>query len=193
MNTQNKLYTIQFFSLPNDQLRSQSPSSDHGTCGFPRAHEFHRFLQTHKCHRTHLTHGKKTKLTEKFELPETRVFELTEQRIPAPWSNPIYILSMTSMVWNISIGRLGLAACLCPLPAPVHLLLSWTWETGKSPWFLSNNWNHQCYQHSSHTKSKPQQLLGRKLTLSKPKPGQSCKALLFFTVPLGYSKEILHE
>jgi len=35
--------------------------------------------------------------------------------------------------------------------------LSWIWETGKkSPWFHSNNWKHQCYQHSSRTKSKTQ-------------------------------------
>ena len=41
----------------------------------------------------------------------------------------------------------------------------------KSPWFHGNNWKHQCYQHSSHTRSKTQQLLGRKLTLSQLKPG----------------------
>jgi len=46
---------------------------------------------------------------------------------------------MISMVWNISIGQLGLAAWLCSLPAPAHRLISWTWETEKSPWCLSNN------------------------------------------------------
>ena len=40
--------------------------------------------------------------------------------------------------------RACLAVCLCSLPAPAHLLTSWTWETGESPWFLSNNWKHQC-------------------------------------------------
>ena len=59
-----------------------------------------------------------------------------------------------------------LAAWPCSLPAPAHLLISRTRDTGKSPWFLSNNKNHQCYQHSSGTKSKTQQLLGLKLTLS---------------------------
>jgi len=43
------------------------------------------------------------------------------------------------MVWNISIAQLGLAAWLCSLQAPAHLLSSWAWETGKSPWFLSNS------------------------------------------------------
>jgi len=47
--------------------------------------------------------------------------------------------------------------------APAHLLISWTQEFGKSPWFLSNNWKHQCCQESSHTKSKTQQLLGGKV------------------------------
>jgi len=74
------------------------------------------------------------------------------------------------MVWNISIAWLGLAACPCSLPAPAHLLVSWIWETGKSPWFLSTNWKHQCYQHSCN-KSKTQQLLVGKLTLPQPKPG----------------------
>jgi len=44
-----------------------------------------------------------------------------------------------SMVWNISFGQHGLAAWLCSLPAPAHLLISWIGETGKSPWFPSNN------------------------------------------------------
>jgi len=43
------------------------------------------------------------------------------------------------MVWNIAVGQLGLAAWLCSLPAFVYRLISQTWETGKSPWFLSNN------------------------------------------------------
>jgi len=43
------------------------------------------------------------------------------------------------MVWNVSIGQLGLAAWLCSLPAGVHLLISKTWETEKSPWFLSKD------------------------------------------------------
>jgi len=47
---------------------------------------------------------------------------------------------MTSMVWNISMSQLGLAAWQCCLPAPAHLLISLTWENEKKgPWFLSNN------------------------------------------------------
>jgi len=56
-----------------------------------------------------------------------------------PSANPIYKLSMTSMVRNISTGQLGLAVWLCSLTAPARLLISWIWETGKSPWFHSNN------------------------------------------------------
>jgi len=60
---------------------------------------------------------KKTQLLEKLELTE-------KKRIPAPRPTPIYKLSMTSMVWNISLGQLGLAAQLCFPPAPAHLLIS---------------------------------------------------------------------
>jgi len=38
---------------------------------------------------------------------------------------------MASMVWNISVGQLGLAAWLCSLPALVHLLIIQTWESEK--------------------------------------------------------------
>jgi len=63
MNVQNKLYTIQFFSLPDDQLRSQFPNSDDGTC---------RSCQTREFQTTRQIHGNKT--------------ELTEEKIPTPWS-----------------------------------------------------------------------------------------------------------
>ena len=68
-----------------------------------------------------------------------------------------------------------LAAWLCSFPAPARLLISSIWETAKSPWFHSNNWKHQCYQHSSCTKSKTQQLLDGKLTLFQLKSGQCWK------------------
>jgi len=67
------------------------------------------------------------KFPKEFELPDKRGFELLEIRVrklPAPWPNPIHNLSMMSMVWNISTGQLGLAAWLCSLPAPAHLLIS---------------------------------------------------------------------
>ena len=47
-----------------------------------------------------------------------------KRQIPAPQRTPIYKVSMSSMVWNISIGHVGLAVWLCCLAAPVHLLIS---------------------------------------------------------------------
>jgi len=78
---------------------------------------------------------KKTEILEKFELTDNRGFELMEKRRAdsCPRPTPIYKQSMTSMVCNISTGHLGLAAWLCSLPAPEHLLISQTWETEKSP------------------------------------------------------------
>jgi len=76
-NMQNKQYKIQFFSLPNDRLRSLSPSSNHRT----------RRNSRNWCIRT-------------------------------PQPAPIYRLSMTSLVWNISPGQLG---CLSDY-APSQLL-----------------------------------------------------------------------
>jgi len=69
---------------------------------------------------------KRTKLSEKFKLPAKRGFALTEGRRADSYhpANPIHKSSMTSMVWNISIGQRGLAAWLCSLPAPAHLLIS---------------------------------------------------------------------
>jgi len=62
---------------------------------------------------------KKFKLMEKFELTG----EKRMKKITAPKLAPIYKQSMMSVVWNISIGQLGLAAWLCSLPAPAHLLV----------------------------------------------------------------------
>jgi len=43
------------------------------------------------------------------------------KRVTAPQLTPIYKWSMKSMVWNISIGQLGLAACLYPsFCSPAH-------------------------------------------------------------------------
>ena len=61
-----------------------------------------------------------------------------------------------------------LSVCLCSLPL-LHTCSSA--ETGKSPWFHRNDRKYQCFQHCCCTKSKTQQLLGRKLTLSQLKPG----------------------
>jgi len=59
---------------------------------------------------------------------------------PVPWPASIYVLSIRSMVWNVSTGQLGLAAWLLSFPALLHLLISRTWKNSKkSPWFLSNS------------------------------------------------------
>jgi len=80
------------------------------------------------------------------------------------WPTSVYILSMTSMVWNISLGQLGLAAWLCCLPALVHLIISPTQETEKRSLIsLQQLKSSVYYQHSSHNKFKTQQLLGRKI------------------------------
>jgi len=128
-------------------------------------------------HKFHDIHKKKDKLLEKSELLDKRGFELTEKRKDYSLLQPTrtYNLSMPSMVWNISIGQFGcLSGC-----APSQLLHSCSLaeyeKPEKSPCFLSNNCKHQCYRRSSRTKSKTQRLLGRKLTLSQPKPGQSLR------------------
>jgi len=113
-----------FVSLPGNQLRSQSQSSNHRPYRFPGGHIFHRFHQTCEFHPICQTHGKKTKLLEKFKLPEKRGFELTEKKVPSSWPTLICKLLMASVVWNISTGQLGLAPWLCSLPTPAHLLIS---------------------------------------------------------------------
>jgi len=59
---------------------------------------------------------RKTEILEKFKLPNKRGFELMEKRIQdsCPAANPIPKLSMTSMVWNISIGQLGYLSGYAP-------------------------------------------------------------------------------
>ena len=97
--------------------------------------------------------------------------ELIENRVPGPLPVPIYILSMASMVSSISVGQLGLAAWLCSLPASAHQPnLGNCKKASISQQQLKPS---VYYQHSSHTKSKTQEVLGRKLTLSQPKPGHS--------------------
>jgi len=122
MNMQTKLYTIQFTHRPMTGSHSVPEQWSWNL-------ELAVFMNFTKL-------PKKTELPEKFELRDQRGFKLTEKRrlkkkIPAPWPTLIYKLRMTSMVWSISMGQLGLAAWLCSLPAPAHLLISWVWETGE--------------------------------------------------------------
>jgi len=111
MDMQNKLYITQFSHCPitDSQAVPQQPSRDSELADFVNFVNF----------------PKKTKLLEKFELPEERRFELTAKKnIPAPQPTPIPKLSMPSMVRNISMGQLGPPAWLCSLPAPEHLLIT---------------------------------------------------------------------
>jgi len=62
---------------------------------------------------------KKLKLIEKRELNSRK-----KERILAPRPTPIPKPTMVSMAWNISTGQPGLAAWLCSLPTPAHLLVS---------------------------------------------------------------------
>ena len=64
-----------------------------------------------------------------------------EGQIPAPRQIPINKLRLTSMVWNISIGHLGLAVWLCSLPAPAHLFISWIREIENVLDFLATTKN----------------------------------------------------
>ena len=113
MNMQNKLYTIKFFSPPDDHFTARPQAA----IAEPQTHNFCKIPK------------KNPKLPKKFKLPDKRGFTLMEMRkkerkSPGPPITPIHKLNLTPMVWNISIGQLGMAAWLCCLPAPAHLLLS---------------------------------------------------------------------
>ena len=175
MNMQNKLYTIQFshcrwrisHRVPEQQLRNPCVSWRSQNLWISRNSWISHNLPNS---------WKKDQNPRKVQSPRQVRIQTPgnegKKRIPAlSLANPIHTPSMMSRVWNISTGQLG-SAWLCSLPAPARLLMSWIRETRKSPRFHSNNWKHQCYQHSSCTKSETQQLLGGKLTLPQPKPGQ---------------------
>ena len=104
LNTQNNLYTIEFFSPPNDQFSASPLAVSMET---PETVNFAKF-------------------PKKFKFPHKREYELTEMReedsfLP-PQPSTICKLSMRSMLWNISIGQLGVVVWLCFLPASAHLL-----------------------------------------------------------------------
>ena len=77
-------------------------------------------------------------LLEKFKLLDQKRFELMENRNK---KKNIHKVSVTSMLWMISIGHLG---CLSDSSAECEKL-------EKGPWFHSNDWEHQYYQHPSPT------------------------------------------
>ena len=100
-----------------------------------------------------------------------------EKKFPALQPAPTHKLGMMPMVRNISVGQLGYLSSY----APPHLLhtcsLAKHGKLEKGLDFLETTEN-QCYQHSSCTKSKTQQVLGGKLALSQLKPGHSLWEIL---------------
>ena len=90
---QNKLYAIQFFSWLDDQF----PVSPWAATAEPQNHEFQQIPKKvwTPGQKRIWTHGKEK-----------------SRELPAPWPVPIHKLSVTSMVWIISIGQLGyLSGC----------------------------------------------------------------------------------
>jgi len=121
MNMQNKLYTMQFFSPPetDSQPVPEQPSQNPELVDFANFTKFMDFIYL-----TKLTE-KTPKLLEKLKRSDKRGSELTKKRrLLAPQPTSIYKVSITSMVRSISINQPGLAAWLCSLPAPAHLLVS---------------------------------------------------------------------
>jgi len=128
MNMQNKIHAIQF----SHHLMNDSQSVPEQWSQNPKIMNF-------------------TKFQKKFKLPHQRGSELTETKraesFPTPSQRPF--LNWAQGLWYGIFPLPSWAICLAVLPpAPAHLLVSWMWETGKGPWFYSNNWK-QCYQHSS--------------------------------------------
>jgi len=76
-------------------------------------------------------HSKKSQKTEKPIASAPRPTPFINQT-QCPWYG-IFPLATLGLLW------------LCSLPALEHLLTSWTWGPGKSPWFYSNKWKHQRY------------------------------------------------
>ena len=95
MNMQSKLYTILFFCPPNDW----SAVSSQAAIAEPQNREFQG-------------------INEEVWIPrQDRIQILRNEReryLPAPWPTPIHKLSMTSVVWNISIGQLGCLSVCAP-------------------------------------------------------------------------------
>jgi len=83
---------------------------------------------------------------------------------------------MTSVVWNISVGQLDYLSSYAPSQLLHTCASAEHGRLEKVLDFIATTKNIS-YQHSSHTKSKTQQLLGRKSTLSQPKPGQMAKKI----------------
>jgi len=98
-------------------IHSQPPSSNHGIQNM-QILQISQFLQN--SWKKNKPNSQKSSIS-----PQKRIWnKIMEKRIPDPRPTPITKLCMTSMVWNIFMGQLGLAGWLCSLPAPAHLLIS---------------------------------------------------------------------
>ena len=132
MTMQKKTIYKSTFSPPNHRF-TVSPKAaimEHWTC------RFLRILQNSR------KRPNSWKISNFWTRGDSNSWKREKQKkvIPVRLPTPIYKMRMISVLWNISFGHLGLSVCLCSLPPPAHLLISWMWETDKSPWFHSNNW-----------------------------------------------------
>jgi len=174
MNMQNKLCTIWFSHHAMTSLQSvpeqQSQNSELA--------DFANFTELLK----------KTELPEKFKR-EVSNSQKREDPISTPGQPPLInwawrpwcgIFHLTSLGWLPGCAP-SQVLHICSLAEPEKL--------EKSPWFYSNSRKHPCYQQPSHTKSKTQQLLRGKLTLSQGKPRQGLFVVFFFNL-LGLWKSL---
>jgi len=90
--------------------------------GFPEFRDFAGFAKLTNFTSLSQLAEKKLNSWKSLKLWKKRGF-MEKSRFLPPRPTPTYKLSVTSMLWNIYVGQLGLAAWLCSLPAPAHLLI----------------------------------------------------------------------
>ena len=122
------------------------------------------------------------KFPQKIELPDKKGFERTDKREERVDSHLPSQTPFINWAWCPWCGVFPLASLgWLPGCAPSQLLHTCSLDEyeklEKSPCFHSNDKNLQCYQHFSPAKSKTQQLLEGKLSLSQLKPGHSSTSL----------------
>jgi len=104
LNMQNKWYTRQLFSPPNNQLLSQSLSSNCPACGIHRAHDFHAFCRTRKVHKTHQVTEKRQNSWKRLELIEKGLNSRKKDFLPPSHYPFIYL------AWRLWYGIFPLAS-----------------------------------------------------------------------------------
>jgi len=107
MNMQNKLYTTQFFSPPDDRPTASSPAVivEHQTREFLRI--------SHNSPKKNRTPRKVQTPGQDFEDKDSNLQKM-RRADSCPPANPIHKLSMRFMVWNISTGQLGYPSGCAP-------------------------------------------------------------------------------